>query len=95
MSEPSGPTQRANSVGSVWARKSWAGVAPKSRVMRMIGSAGSASIGGVVVPGHPFDPTLSEKGDGLVGPGSVTHQIAEVTGRDDPVLLGDVADHRL
>ena len=41
---PFGPTQRANSSGSVWARISCAGVASKSRVMRMIGRVGSASI---------------------------------------------------
>ena len=39
-----GPTQRANSSGSVCARISSSGVASKSRVMRMIGRAGSASI---------------------------------------------------
>jgi hypothetical protein len=44
VSIPLGPTQRANSAGSVCARSSSAGVASKSRVMRMIGSAGSASI---------------------------------------------------
>src|SRR5215467_15111684 len=39
-----GPTHRANSAGSVWARNSWSGVAAKSRVMRMTGSLGSASM---------------------------------------------------
>ncbi|MEZ5142485.1 MAG: hypothetical protein R2726_08195 [Acidimicrobiales bacterium] len=38
-----GPTQRANSSDR-WARSSSAGVASKSRVMRMIGTVGSASI---------------------------------------------------
>ena len=37
---PIGPTQRANSSGSVWARISCAGVASKSRVMRIIGRVG-------------------------------------------------------
>src|SRR5579872_4604196 len=41
---PSGPTHRANSAGSVWARNSCSGVATKSRVMRMTGSFGSASM---------------------------------------------------
>src|SRR3984893_985603 len=40
----SGPTQRANSAGSVWARKSCPGVAAKSRAIRMTGSFGSASM---------------------------------------------------
>ncbi len=44
VSNPFGPTQRANSSGSVWARRSCAGVAAKSRVMRMMGTVGSASI---------------------------------------------------
>jgi len=39
-----GPTHRAYSSGSVWARKSCSGVAAKSRVIRMIGTFGSASI---------------------------------------------------
>src|SRR5579863_3965948 len=41
---PSGPTHWANSTGSVWARNSCPGVAAKSRVMRMTGSFGSASM---------------------------------------------------
>src|ERR1700722_14873507 len=40
----SGPTHRANSAGSVWARNSCPGVAANSRVIRMIGSFGSASM---------------------------------------------------
>src|SRR5215471_21238379 len=44
VSAPSGPTHWANSAGSVWARNSWPGVAANSRVIRMIGSFGSASI---------------------------------------------------
>src|SRR6516165_9956038 len=40
----SGPTHRANSAGSVWARNSCPGVAANSRVIRMTGSFGSASI---------------------------------------------------
>src|SRR5690349_22475587 len=40
----SGPTHRANNAGSVWARNSCAGVAAKSRVIRMTGSFGSASM---------------------------------------------------
>src|SRR5262245_16106229 len=39
-----GPTHWANSTGSVWARNSCWGVAAKSRVIRMIGSFGSASM---------------------------------------------------
>src|SRR5215471_6430645 len=39
-----GPTHWANSTGSVWARNSCSGVAAKSRVIRMIGSLGSASM---------------------------------------------------
>src|SRR5215831_3795388 len=39
-----GPTHRANSAGSVWARNSCSGVAAKSRVIRMTGSFGSASM---------------------------------------------------
>src|SRR5215471_15292780 len=39
-----GPTHRANSAGSVWARNSWSGVAAKSRAIRMTGSFGSASM---------------------------------------------------
>ncbi len=76
MSIPFGPTQRANSAGSVWARMSCAGVASKSRVMRMIGRVGSASIEtwwrlpvvvmtlllvrGGVVGGHVFAAHLGE-----------------------------------
>ena len=41
---PSGPTHRANNAGSVWARNSCPGVAAKSRVIRMTGSFGSASM---------------------------------------------------
>src|SRR5271166_616754 len=40
----SGPTHRANNAGSVWARNSCPGVAAKSRVIRMTGSFGSASM---------------------------------------------------
>src|SRR4051812_16800559 len=40
----SGPAHRANSAGSVWARNSCAGVAAKSRVIRMTGRSGSASM---------------------------------------------------
>src|SRR6266566_1865935 len=40
----SGPTHRANTAGSVWARNSCPGVAAKSRVIRMTGSFGSASM---------------------------------------------------
>src|SRR5215472_7304822 len=40
----SGPTHWANSAGSVWARNSCPGVAAKSRVIRMTGSFGSASM---------------------------------------------------
>jgi len=39
-----GPTHWANNTGSVWARKSCFGVATKSRVIRMIGNLGSASM---------------------------------------------------
>ena len=41
---PSGPIQRANSSGSVWARKSCSGVPAKSRQMWIIGTVGSASM---------------------------------------------------
>src|SRR6266849_10871036 len=41
---PSGPTHRANNAESVWARNSCPGVAAKSRVIRMTGSLGSASM---------------------------------------------------
>jgi len=44
VSIPSGPTQRANNSGSVCARISCAGVASKSRVMRIMGNVASASI---------------------------------------------------
>src|SRR5262249_3211365 len=37
-------THWANSTGSVWARSSCAGVAAKSRLIRMMGSFGSASM---------------------------------------------------
>src|SRR5689334_7018191 len=40
----SGPAHRANNAGSVWARNSCPGVAAKSRVIRMTGSFGSASM---------------------------------------------------
>ena len=40
----SGPTQRANNAGSVWARNNCSGVAAKSRAIRMTGSFGSASM---------------------------------------------------
>ena len=40
----SGPTHWANNTGSVWARKSCSGVATKSRVIRMTGTLGSASM---------------------------------------------------
>src|ERR1700749_3444859 len=45
----SGPTHRANSAGSVWARNSCPGVAANSRVIRMTGSFGSASMAVSVV----------------------------------------------
>src|SRR5580700_1804050 len=45
----SGPTHRANNAGSVWARNSCPGVAAKSRVIRMTGSFGSASMAVSVV----------------------------------------------
>src|SRR5215472_10040258 len=44
VSAASGPTHWANSAGSVWARNSCPGVAANSRVIRMIGSFGSASM---------------------------------------------------
>src|SRR5215831_19122723 len=44
VSAASGPTHRANSAGSVWARNSCLGVAANSRVIRMIGSFWSASM---------------------------------------------------
>src|ERR1700730_1019567 len=40
----SGPTHRANNPGSVWARNNCPGVAAKSRIIRMPGSFGSASM---------------------------------------------------
>jgi serine/threonine-protein kinase RsbW len=40
----SGPTHWANNAGSVWARNSCSDVAAKSRVVRMTGSLGSASM---------------------------------------------------
>src|ERR1700731_2349882 len=45
----SGPTHRANSAGSVWARNSCPDVAANSRVIRMIGSFWSASMAVSVV----------------------------------------------
>src|SRR6195256_4607329 len=39
-----GPTHLANNAGSVWARNSCSGVAAKSRVVRMTGNLGSASM---------------------------------------------------
>src|SRR5690349_1200140 len=47
----SGPIHWANSAGSVWARNSCPGVAANSRVIRMIGSFGSASMVVSVVAG--------------------------------------------
>ena len=47
-----GPTHRANSAGSVWARNSCSGVAAKSRVIRMTGSFGSASMAVSVISVH-------------------------------------------
>src|SRR6516164_6784665 len=44
VSSAFGPTHWANSTGSVWARNTCSGVAAKSRVIRMIGSLGSASM---------------------------------------------------
>src|SRR5215469_11265608 len=44
VSAASGPTHWANSAGSVWARNSCPGVAANSRVIRMTGSLGSASM---------------------------------------------------
>src|SRR2546423_235717 len=45
----SGPTHRANNAGSVWARNSCPGLAAKSRVIRMTGSFGSASMAVCVI----------------------------------------------
>src|SRR3977135_2949351 len=44
VSKECGPIHCANSTGSVWARNSCSGVALKSRVVRMIGNFGSASM---------------------------------------------------
>src|SRR5437879_2572344 len=49
VSAPFGPTHWANSAGSVWARNSCPAVAANSRVIRMIGSFGSASMAVFVV----------------------------------------------
>src|SRR5690348_1785423 len=58
----SGPTQRANSAGSVWARNSCSGVAAKSRSIRMTGSFWSASMIVSVVEFMLFSPHFRQDG---------------------------------
>src|SRR5689334_19141385 len=58
----SGPTHRANNAGSVWARNSCPGVAAKSRVIRMTGTFGSASMTVSVILFMFFSPHVVEDG---------------------------------
>src|SRR5215470_972754 len=58
----SGPTHRAKSAGSVWARNSCSGVAAKSRVIRMTGSFGSASMTVSVIVFMLVSPHLRQDG---------------------------------
>src|SRR5882724_7505759 len=58
----SGPAQRANSAGSVWARNSCPGVAAKSRSIRMTGSFWSASMTVWVILFMLFSPHIRQDG---------------------------------